>query len=106
MKRASRRVLAKVITDFDFADDIALASDITERAPLLLTEVERHCQRIGLQLNAKKAEVMAFNVGNVEGRRSGARSWGVVPRLQVLGCLDSIRGGHQSEERSSLERPA
>ncbi|CAH1266596.1 LCT [Branchiostoma lanceolatum] len=60
-RRASRRVPARTVTDFDFADDLALISDTAERACILLAEVERHCRRIGLQLNAKKTKVMAYN---------------------------------------------
>ncbi|KAI8514433.1 hypothetical protein Bbelb_070240 [Branchiostoma belcheri] len=60
-RRASRRVPAKMVTDFDFADDLALISKTAERARALLAEVERHCRKIGLQLNAKKTKVMAFN---------------------------------------------
>ncbi|CAH1242213.1 Hypp6502 [Branchiostoma lanceolatum] len=45
-KRASRRVPAKMVTDFDFADDLALIYNTAERACALFTEVERHCRRI------------------------------------------------------------
>ena len=61
VKHASRPILAKMITAFDFADDIVLASDTAECAALLLTKVKHHCRRIGLQLNAKKTQVMAFH---------------------------------------------
>ena len=47
--------------DFDFADDIALVSDSIEKAQALLLSVEGECQKMGLQLNAKKTEVMTFN---------------------------------------------
>lgn len=59
--RKSRRVKAVMVTDYDFADDIALISDTAERARLLLLSVERECKKIGLQLNAKKTKVMALN---------------------------------------------
>ena len=62
VKRASRRIPAKMVTDLDFADDISLISDTVEQACILLTEVERHCKRIGLGLNAKKTKVMPQNV--------------------------------------------
>ncbi|CAH1271031.1 Hypp4539 [Branchiostoma lanceolatum] len=38
-KRASRRVPARTVTDFDFADDLALISDAPERACILLAEI-------------------------------------------------------------------
>ena len=49
-------------TDFDFTDDIALVSDSVEKAQALLLSVEGECQKMGLQLNAKKTEVMTFNI--------------------------------------------
>ena len=60
-KRASRRVPARMLTDLDFADDISLLSDNAEKACRLLCEVERHCNRIGLGINAKKTKVMPIN---------------------------------------------
>ena len=60
-RRASRRVPAKMMTDLDFADDISLLSDTVEKACMLLSEVERHCNRIGLSINAKKTKVMPMN---------------------------------------------
>ena len=64
VKRASRRVPAKTMTNIDFADDISLMSNTAEQACKLLTEVERHCNRIGLGLNAKKTIIMAKNVND------------------------------------------
>ena len=51
-----------MVTDLDFADDISLASDTVQQACKLLIEVERHCNRIGLGLNAKKTKVLPQNV--------------------------------------------
>ena len=61
-KRASRRVAAKMVTDFDFADDISLLSDTVEQACTLLLAVEKECIRIGLGLNAKKTKSMPINI--------------------------------------------
>ncbi|KAK2190868.1 hypothetical protein NP493_66g06018 [Ridgeia piscesae] len=58
----SRRVRPEIQTDFDIADDIALVSDSVEKAQALLLSVEGECQKMGLQLNAKKTEVMTFNI--------------------------------------------
>ena len=62
--RQSRRVPPVTITDLDFADDIALISDTTEKARELLLAVERECKKIGMQLNAKKTKVMAYNIND------------------------------------------
>ena len=60
--RRSRCVVPVVLTDFDFANDVALVSDSVTRAPALLLRVEGECQKVGLRMNAKKTEVMTFNI--------------------------------------------
>ena len=60
--RRSRRLPAVVITDLDYADDISLLSDRVEQAQELLTRVETECAKIGLRLNAKKTEVITYNI--------------------------------------------
>ncbi|KAJ8346398.1 hypothetical protein SKAU_G00277990 [Synaphobranchus kaupii] len=59
--RRSGRFPAIVLTDLDYADDISLISDRVEKAQELLTRVERECAKVGLGLNAKKTEVIAYN---------------------------------------------
>ncbi|KAJ8351146.1 hypothetical protein SKAU_G00226220 [Synaphobranchus kaupii] len=59
--RRSGRFPAIVLTDLDYADDISLISDRVEKAQELLTRVERECAKVGLRLNAKKTEVIAYN---------------------------------------------
>ena len=59
--RRSRRVHPVIITDLDFADDIALISDTTNMASELLQRVETECEKIGLHLNARKTKVMVCN---------------------------------------------
>ena len=51
-------------TDVDVADDIALVSDSVRKAQALLLSVEGECQKVGLQLNAKKTEEMTFNIND------------------------------------------
>ena len=48
-----------VATDFDFADDIALVSEEVNQAQELLSRVESESAKVGLQLNAKKTELLA-----------------------------------------------
>ena len=58
----SRRYPERSIEDFDFVDDITLlASDMLRAQEFLLT-VEEQAKAIGLGLNAKKTEVMAWNI--------------------------------------------
>ena len=64
--RKNRRVGPITKTDFDFADDIALVSNLVDQAQELLHRVESECRKVGLRLNAKKTEVMAFNIDQVE----------------------------------------
>ena len=62
VKRAqSRRHPAVIVTDLDFADDIALLSSEIEQAQELISRLETEAKKVGLHLNAKKTEVMAFN---------------------------------------------
>jgi len=55
-KRQSRRFPAKYVTDFDFADDIALVSSTVENAQFMLQCIEREALKVGLKLNQKKTE--------------------------------------------------
>lgn len=64
--RKSRHIPAVTVTDLDFADNIALVSNSVEQASSLLRHVERECKKVGLHLNAKKTQIMAENVANVE----------------------------------------
>ena len=57
----SRRHPAKVITDVDYADDLALISDTIDEATKLLHLVEKAASEIGLYINAKKTEFISFN---------------------------------------------
>ena len=59
--RKSRRVGPLNITDLDFADDIALLSDTVAQAQELLKNVENAALCVGLHMNAKKTQFMAFN---------------------------------------------
>ena len=60
--RQSRRHPKVVPTDLDFADDISLLSDNVEQAQELLSRVEQECAKVGLKLNAKKTEVITYNI--------------------------------------------
>ena len=59
--RRSRRIGPFNITDLDFADDIALLSNTASQAQELLDKVEHAALRVGLHMNAKKTQFMAFN---------------------------------------------
>ena len=60
-KSRSRRHLAVVIADSNYADDIALLSDSIEQAELLLHQVESAAKLIGLHINETKTEYMVFS---------------------------------------------
>ena len=60
--RRSRRFPAVVLSDLGYADDISLISDRVEQAQELLTRVETECAKVGLRLNAKKTEVITYNI--------------------------------------------
>ena len=57
-----RRYLVKTITGADFADDIALLTNLPTQSEILLHSPERAAAGdIGLHVNAHKAEYMCFN---------------------------------------------
>ena len=60
-KRRSRRIGPEMITDLDFADDIALIASEIQHAQELLTRLESESDKVGLHLNAGKTEVMMVN---------------------------------------------
>ena len=60
-------------------------SNTVEQACKLIAEVERHCNRIGLGLNAKKTKVMAENVDDPSVYTLGGTLLEVVPDFQYLG---------------------
>ena len=59
--RRSRRVHPIVLTDLEFADDIALISDSVRQASELIQRLESECNKVGLLINYNKTKVMAFN---------------------------------------------
>ena len=61
-RRRSRRIKPTVVTDLDFADDIALLSDQIEQAHEFLLRVETEANKVGLHINTKKTEAMIFNI--------------------------------------------
>ena len=60
-KAQSRRYPAQMITDADYADDLAVLSDRITHAEALLRFVEKTAASVGLHLNASKTKFMAFN---------------------------------------------
>ena len=59
--KRSRRYPAKIITDADYADDIAILANTPNQAKTLLYSLERAAAGIGLYVNAHKTEYMCFN---------------------------------------------
>ena len=60
-KRRSTRHPTKTITDTDFADDIALLSNLIEEEQLLLRRVESAAGQVGVHVNQKKTEHIVKN---------------------------------------------
>ena len=84
--RRSRRVGPRMITDLDFADDIALTSDSASQAQELLERVEEAALRVGLHMNAKKTKCMIFNqTTDVAMKTSSGTILEVVPDFKYLG---------------------
>ena len=60
-KRQSRRVPPIIVTDMDFADDIALVSDGIKEAEGMLRRVELSAKCIGLSMNTGNTKYMSYN---------------------------------------------
>ena len=60
MTMRSRRVGPKIITDVDFADDIALISEDIDMANEFLLRVESAAASVGLHINEGKTKVMQY----------------------------------------------
>ena len=60
-KERSRSYPGQIITDADYADDIALLSNAPDQAETLLHSLERATAGIDLHVNAHKMEYMSFN---------------------------------------------
>ena len=60
-KKRSRSYPAKLITDADYADDIAILAKAPAQVETLLHSLERAAAGIGLHVNAHKTEYMCFN---------------------------------------------
>ena len=60
-KERSERYPAQIITDADYADDIALLANVPAQAETLLHSLNRAAVGIGLHINAHKTEYMCFN---------------------------------------------
>ena len=61
-RRKSRRVGPNIITDVDFADDIAFISDDVDKANEFLLQVESAAASVGLHINEGKIKVMTLNM--------------------------------------------
>ena len=60
-QRRSKRTRSIKLTDLCFADDIALLSNEIWQAQDLLKNVEIEAIKVGMKINGKKTELMAFN---------------------------------------------
>ena len=63
-KRHSRRVSPIIVTDIDFADDIALVSDGIKEEEEVLRRIELSAKCIGIIMNTVKKKYMSYNNKN------------------------------------------
>ena len=61
-RKKSRRHPAVNVTDFSYANDVALISKNIEEAQILLQRVEEECGNIGLKINCKKRQKPCISV--------------------------------------------
>ena len=84
-KSRSRRYPAIVITDTDFADDIALLSDTLAQAEKLLHRTQMAASQIGLHINEAKTEFMSFNIATPTLKTNQGKTLKYVNDFQYLG---------------------
>ena len=84
--RKSRRIRPVMITDVDFADDIALISNTAEKAVALLSAVKSECANLGLHLSTIKTKVVAFNTRDTSVITKDGSVLEVVDDFKYLGC--------------------
>ena len=60
-RRKSQRIPPIVVTDLDFADDLALLTEEIGQAQEILRRLEEEARSVDLYCNAKKTEIQAFN---------------------------------------------
>ena len=60
-RRRSRRVTPTIMTDLDFADDIALLTEEMHQAQEILNRLEVEAANVGLHCNSDKTEYQSFN---------------------------------------------
>ena len=86
-RQRSRRVPAILVTDLDFADDLALISEEKEQAQDVLHRLEKEAENVGLYCNAKKTEVQAFNqTDSVKIQAKNGETLKVVDNFKYLGA--------------------
>ena len=62
----SRRYPAEMVTDADFADDLALLSNTIDEAQQMLTSLEEAAGAVGLIMNESKTKHMSINLASEE----------------------------------------
>jgi len=86
VRRLSRRIGAVVVTDMDFADDIALLSNDIYQAQQLLQRVEESVARVGLKMNSSKTKFMAYNISDASIKTSDGAALEEVKNFKYLGA--------------------
>ena len=83
-----RRYSAHIITDVDYANDIALIVKTSAQVETLLHSLERAAGVIGFNVNADKTEYMCFNQRvNIATLKGGSLK--LVDKFTNLGSSDS-----------------
>ena len=106
-RRRSRRVGPEVLTDLDFADDIALVSGEIQQAQELLQRVEKSVGKVGLKINVRKTKFMSFNHKNTIIKTNNGTDLEEVDDFKYLGAwMASIRKKTSSSARLQHGEPA
>ena len=101
-KTGIRWTLWSVLEDLDFADDLALVSTTKSHAQVKLDKLRLEASHLGLQLNAKKTEVLAINQAEEDKVLVDDAPLNMIDQFTYLGRVLG-RGGSRADYRRRLQ---
>ena len=96
--------LTKQLEDIDFADDISLLAHRHEGAQTKLEHVADEAEKVGLQINIDKTEVMRVNNNRQEAIQLQGKEIKEADSFNYLGSVVSKDGGTDEDIRNIINK--
>ena len=96
--------LTKQLEDLDFADDISLLAHRHEDAQTKLEHVAEEAEKVGLQININKTEVMRVNNNRQEAIQLQGKEIKEADSFTYLGSVVSKDGGTDEDIRNRINK--